>query len=29
MELAGVLNASSDKIYQYMNFNTMEDYIEA
>ncbi len=29
MELAGVLNASSDKIYQYMNFNTMEDYVEA
>jgi aconitate hydratase 2/2-methylisocitrate dehydratase len=29
MELAGVLNASSDKIYQYMNFNTMNDYVEA
>jgi len=29
MELAGVLNASSDKIYQYMNFNKMDDYVEA
>ncbi len=29
MELAGVLNASSDKIYQYMNFNKMDDYAEA
>ena len=29
MEHAGVLNANSDKIYQYMNFNTMQDYVEA
>ncbi len=29
MELTSVLNASSDKIYQYMNFNKMDDYVEA